>query len=197
MTNPLDKFWLDRDQALLLVVDVQQKLIPAMPPEIYRQTLGTIDFLAAAARLLTVPVIVTEQYPRGLGPTVPELREVCPHGVLEKVSFGCCGEPNFLGHLKRVPRAQIIVTGMEAHVCVLQTVLGLLGAGYRVHLVRDAVISRGKVDYLNALAFAREAGAVVTTAETVAFQLLRTSAAPEFKAISALVKERSANEGKR
>jgi nicotinamidase-related amidase len=186
----LEKFWLDRDKAALLVVDVQQKLIPAMPPEIYRQRLATIDFLVRVARLLQVPVVATEQYPRGLGPTVPELAEACRDGVVEKLTFGCCGEPRFLERLLGQGRSQIMVTGMEAHVCVCQTVLGLLGAGYRVHLVRDAVVSRGKVDYLNSLEIARDAGAVVTTAETAAFQLLRSSAAPEFKAVSAMVKER-------
>ncbi len=95
-------------------------------------------------------------------------------------------------HLQTLGRKQVIVTGMEAHVCVLQTVLGLLAAGYHVHLVRDGIIARGKIDYLNALEVAREAGAVVTTAETTVFQLLRVATAPEFKAISALVKERSA-----
>ncbi|MBE0598759.1 MAG: isochorismatase family protein, partial [Desulfuromonadales bacterium] len=96
----------------------------------------------------------------------------------------------FLQRLQQLGRRQVIVTGMEAHVCVWQTVLGLLQAGYQVHLVRDAIIARGKIDYLNTLESARQAGAVVTTAETAIFQLLQTAEATEFKAISALVKER-------
>ncbi len=190
MTENLDRFSLDSDQSMLLVVDVQGKLIPPLPPKIYRQTLQSIDFLIKAARQLQVPVVATEQYPQGLGPTVPELAEACRDKVMAKVSFGCCGEPAFLEHLQQLGRRQVIVTGMEAHVCVFQTVLGLLAAGYRVHLVRDAVISRGKVDYLNSLELARQAGAVVTTAETAVYQWLRTATAPGFKAISALVKER-------
>lgn len=192
MSESSDAFQLDREKSVLLVVDVQQKLIPAMPQKVYRETLRSIDFLVRSARLLDVPVTATEQYPKGLGPTVPELADACRDSVVQKMSFGCCGEPSFLDHLKKLGRPQVIVTGMEAHVCVWQTVMGLLGAGLRVHLVRDAIISRGKIDYLNALDLARQAGAVITTAETAVFQLLRTAAAPEFKAVSALVKEKSA-----
>jgi nicotinamidase-related amidase len=194
MNEPLDKFWLDRDKALLVVIDVQQRLIPTMPAKVYRPVLRTIDFLVRTSRQLQLPVILTEQYPKGLGPTVPELAEAGREKLIEKLTFGSCGEPNFLDHLKKLGRTQVLVTGMEAHVCVYQTVLGLLGAGYHVHLVRDAIISRGKIDYLNALDSARHAGAVVTTAETAAFQLLRTAAAADFKAVSALVKERFGGE---
>ncbi len=192
MSEILDRFGLERAQAMLLVIDVQQKLIPSMPQKVYRQTLSRIDFLVKSARLLQLPVVATEQYPKGLGGTIPELAEACRDKVVEKTSFGCCGEPAFLAHLHGQERRQIIIAGMEAHVCVLQTVLGLLNAGYRVHLVRDAIISRGKTDYLNAVEYARQAGATVTTAETAVFQLLQASTALEFKAISAMIKERSA-----
>lgn len=192
MIEDLDAFQLDREKSVLVVVDVQQKLIPAMPQKVYREALRSIQFLVRSAKLLGIPVTVTEQYPRGLGATVPELAETCGERAIEKMSFGCCGEPSFTEHLGKLGRSQVIVVGMEAHVCVWQTVLGLLGAGFRVHLVRDAIISRGKTDYLNALELARQAGAVVTTAETAVFQLTQTAAAPEFKAVSALVKERSA-----
>ncbi len=193
MTESIEKFWLDRDKALLVVVDVQQRLVPTMPPKIYRRVLRSIEFLVGTARQLQLPVVVTEQYPKGLGPTVPELAPG-EGAAIEKLTFGCCGDPGFLAHLQKSGRSQILVTGMEAHVCVYQTVLGLLGNGYHVHLVRDAIIARGKVDFLAALESARQAGAVVTTAETAAFQLLRTAATAEFKAISALVKERFASE---
>ena len=194
MTKNLEKFWLHREKAILVVVDVQERLTPSMPKKVYRQALGSIDFLVRSAGEIEIPVLVTEQYPKGLGHTVPELADACRDGVVEKVSFGCCGEGSFLERMKASGRTQVIVTGMEAHVCVLQTVLGLLEEGYVVHLVRDAVVSRSKIDYLNALELAREAGAVVTTAETAAFQLLRASTAPAFKAVSALVKERFARD---
>ncbi len=193
MTDDLNRFWADREKAVLVVVDVQQRLVPSMNQDIYRQTRLNIDMLLKGAEELGVPVVATEQYPKGLGHTVPELAEACQSKLIEKASFGCCGEPAFPDYIKSLDRPQVIVTGMEAHVCVYQTVLGLLEAGYQVHLVRDGICSRGKVDYQSALDNAARAGAVVTTAETVLFQLLRTAAAPEFKAISALIKKRAAS----
>lgn len=189
MPLPLEHFWADRDDSLLLVVDVQQRLVPSMPQVIYAGVLQRMRLLVAGAGLLGVPVLTTEQYPKGLGATVPELSVACAGGRIEKLSFGCCGEPSFLPALKEKRRTQIIVTGMEAHVCVYQTVLGLLAAGFRVQLVGDAICSQRKSDFLCARNNASAAGAVVTTAETVLFQWLRTAAAPEFRAVSALIKQ--------
>ncbi|PLX78765.1 MAG: hydrolase [Desulfuromonas sp.] len=186
----IDKFQIDRHQAVLLVVDVQQKLVPAFPESVYSKTLQSIDILVKGAKELKIPTAVTEQYPKGLGNTVPELADASSDTVIEKMSFGCCGELTFMERLHQLGRSEIIVTGVEAHVCVYQTVLGLLDAGYRVHLVRDAICSRHKQDFLNAVELARSAGAVVSTAETVLFQLLQTAAAPEFKAISKLIRSR-------
>ncbi|NIN35615.1 MAG: isochorismatase family protein, partial [Gammaproteobacteria bacterium] len=132
----------------------------------------------------------TEQYPKGIGHTVPELADACTDKIVEKVSFGCCGEPDYLQAMKDTGRTQVIVAGMEAHVCVYQTVLGLLEDGYHVHLLSDAICSRNKTDYLSGVANAAQAGAVVTTAETVLFQMLKESTHEQFKAISKLVKER-------
>jgi nicotinamidase-related amidase len=135
-------------------------------------------------------VVTTEQYPQGIGHTVPELADACKEALIEKVSFGCCGEPDFLAALKKLGRSQVIITGMEAHVCVYQTVLGLLEEGYNVHLVRDAICSRNKIDYLTAVAGADKAGAVVTSAETVLFQMMQKSTHEQFRAVSKLVKAR-------
>lgn len=190
MTFPTEKFQLDKTRTTLVVIDVQQRLAPSMPPKVYREVLKAIEFLNNCCELLEIPVIVTEQYPKGLGPTVSELAGAGGEKPIEKLSFGCCGEPNFNDRLAASGRSQVLVVGMEAHVCVFQTVLGLLDSGFQVHLVRDAVVSRGKTDYLNSLDLARQAGAVVTTAETAAFQMLRAASAPQFKAISALVKAR-------
>jgi len=192
MGEAIGKFWLRRDDTALVVIDVQERLVPSMDRKVYQRVLGGIQTLNRGAGLLQRPVVVTEQYPRGLGATVGELREACAGGVLEKVSFGCCGEPAFLRRLEELGCRQLLVCGMEAHVCVYQTVLGLLEQGYGVHLVRDAICSRHKLDYLNALQLAAAAGAVVTTVETALFQLLRSSTVPEFKAVSQLVKERGA-----
>jgi len=190
MHEAIERFWLTRDDTILVVIDVQERLVPSMEKKVYHRVRAGIEMLCAGAGELQLPVVVTEQYPKGLGHTVPELRGAGGDGAVEKVSFGCCGEPAFLGRLAATGRRQVLVCGMEAHVCVYQTVLGLLEQGYAVHLVRDAICSRHKLDYRNALQLAAAAGAVVTTAETALFQLLRSSDVPAFKRVSQLVKER-------
>jgi len=191
MSNDLGKFKLDAEKAVLVVIDVQERLVPAMPEDIYLRLRNTVAMLVEVAGLLGLPVVTTEQYPKGIGHTVPELAAACNETVIEKVSFGCCGEPNFLAAIKETGRSQVIVTGMEAHVCVYQTVLGLLEEGYHVHLLRDAICSRNKIDFLAGIANAAQAGAVATTAETVLFQMLKQSTHEQFKAISKLVKDRN------
>lgn len=190
MSSNVEKFKLDADKAVLVVIDIQERLVPAMPEKVYKRLRETVKMLAQAAKLLDVPVVTTEQYPKGIGHTVPELADSCCEKVVEKVSFGCCGEPDFLAAIKETGRTQVVVTGMEAHVCVYQTVLGLLEDGYHVHLLSDAICSRNKTDYLSGVANASQAGAVVTTAETVLFQMLKESTHEQFKAISKFVKER-------
>ena len=167
MLNELGKFKLDTEKAVLVVIDVQERLVPAMPEDIYLRLRDTVAMLVEVSGLLGIPVVTTEQYPKGIGHTVPELAAACNETVIEKVSFGCCGEATFLEALKNTGRTQVLITGMEAHVCVYQTVLGLLEDGYYVHLIRDAICSRNKMDYLAGVANAGQAGAVVTTAETV------------------------------
>ena len=190
MSNDLGKFKLDAEKAVLVVIDVQERLVPAMPEDIYLRLRNTVAMLVEVAGLLGIPVVTTEQYPKGIGHTVPELAAACNETVIEKVSFGCCGEPIFLKALKNPGRTQVLITGMEAHVCVYQTVLGLLEDGYYVHLIRDAVCSRNKTDYLAGVANAQQAGAVVTTAETVMFQMLQKSTHEQFRTVSKLVTER-------
>ena len=190
MSNDLGKFKLDAEKAVLVVIDVQERLVPAMPEDIYLRLRNTVAMLVEVAGLLGLPVVTTEQYPKGIGHTVPELAAACNETVIEKVSFGCCGEATFLEALKNTGRTQVLITGMEAHVCVYQTVLGLLEDGYYVHLIRDAICSRNKTDYLAGVANAGQAGAVVTTAETVMFQMLQESTHEQFRAVSKLVKAR-------
>jgi isochorismate hydrolase len=190
MSNELGKFKLDAAKAVLLVIDIQDRLVPAMPQDVYLRMRSTVEMLLNGASLLDMPLVTTEQYPQGIGHTVAELTAACEGTVVEKVSFGCCGEPDFLAALKKTGRSQVIVTGMEAHVCVYQTVLGLLEDGYNVHLVCDAICSRKKIDYHAAIANADRSGAVVTTAETVLFQMLQKSTHAQFRAISKLIKER-------
>ena len=175
MSNDLDEFKLDAEKAVLVVIDIQERLVPAMPQDIYLRMRDTVEMLVSGAKLLGIPVVTTEQYPKGIGHTVSELAEACKGTIVEKVSFGCCGEPDFMAALRKSGRSQVIVTGMEAHVCVYQTVIGLLEGGYHVHLVRDAICSRFTPDFLVGIENSGKAGAVVTTAETVLFQIMQKS----------------------
>ena len=180
-------FQIDRDDAVLLVVDIQERLAVAMAER--ERVVANAGHLIAAAKLLGVPVVVTEQYPKGLGPTVPELRAALDPAVpIEKITFDCCGEPSFAPALEAAGRSTVIVCGMEAHICVLQTVLGLLARGLVVHVAADAVCSRDPENWRTAPEFMRGAGAVITCTETVLFQLLVRAGTPEFKAIQQLVK---------
>ena len=190
MSIDLDKFWLDTENTILVVIDIQEKLVTAMPPKVYARMRATTAMLVEAASLLGIPVLTTEQYPKGIGHTVAELASACAQGVIEKTTFGCCGEPAFLAALHKQGRRQVLVTGMEAHVCVYQTVLGLLAAGYHVNLVRDAICSRHKEDFRAGVSNAARAGALVVTAELALFQLLKDSRHMQFRAVSGLVKER-------
>lgn len=191
MSGIKEKFWLDADKAGLLVIDVQEKLVPAMNAELYNQLVLHTNLLISGFKALELPTLASEQYPKGLGHTVAEVSEATNQVCIEKVAFSCCAEEVFLQTLEETGVSQVVVTGMETHVCVLQTVLDLLDRGYGVHLVRDAVCSRFKSDYENALDTAARAGAVISTTETVLFQLVRVAGTDAFKIISKLVRQRT------
>ncbi|HKZ18215.1 MAG TPA: hydrolase [Geobacteraceae bacterium] len=186
--NVCEKFCLDRNSAVLLVVDIQEKLCKAMAPETLEQLTGNVSTLLETAKELNIPVVATEQYTRGLGETLPDIREKLPETAIEKMSFSCCGEETFLSRLKNMQRRQVIVTGMETHICVLQTALELLAQGYHVHVVSDAVISRKKRNWELGLNMAASAGAVITSTEAAMFQLLKVAGTDEFKKLSKLVR---------
>lgn len=177
------KFILNKDNSVLVIVDVQDKLAVVMNQK--EKITGNCLHIIEAAKLLGIPIILTEQYPKGLGQTISEIKEALPeYNPLEKVTFDCCRGEGFLQKISSLRKTHIILTGMETHVCVLQTCLGLMGKGYFVHLVSDAVCSRKKDDYKTGRKMMRDAGAVVTCTETVLFQLLEKAGTPEFKAIS-------------
>ncbi len=145
--------------------------------------------LIELAKLLKIPILLTEQYPKGIGSTVPEIRNaLLLYGPLEKLTFNCCEGPGFLDTLNSLGRKKIILTGMETHICVLQTCIGLLREGFNVHIVMDAVCSRAKENWKTGIEFMRDAGAVITCTETVLFQLLKVAGTDEFKAISKRIK---------
>jgi nicotinamidase-related amidase len=188
MGDVREKFFLDRDNAVLVIIDVQERLCRAMDEAVLRKLTSNTSILQEAARELGIPVLVTEQYVKGIGETIPALKEKISEPAIEKMTFSCCGEAPFPERLKSLGRKQIIVTGMEAHVCVLQTVIDLLDAGYHVHLVRDAVMSRKKDNWRVGVEMAAAAGAVITSTETALFQLLRGAGTDEFRRLSKLVK---------
>lgn len=179
----MDKFFPHRNDAALLVVDIQERLASVMREReaVVKNCLHLIEL----AKLLEIPLVVTEQYSKGLGPTVGEIRDALPlYSPVEKMTFNCCGEPAFLPRIEALNKKTLILTGMETHICVLQTCLGLLKEGYTVHVVRDAVCSRTPENKDTGIEFMRDAGAVITCTETVLFQLLKIAGTEEFKTIS-------------
>ncbi len=180
-------YFLDRHESVLVIVDIQERLAAVM--EKREDVVSNTIHLIEAAKLLDVPVILTEQYPKGLGPTVPEIKKaLASYDPIEKIMFGCCGEPKFMTVLSAARKQKVILAGMETHVCVLQTCLGLLRDEYPVHVVSDAICSRSDDNFRTALEFVRDAGAVITCTETVLFQLLEKAGTDEFRAISKRIK---------
>jgi nicotinamidase-related amidase len=175
------------DRTAAVLIDVQERLLPHM--ENHEQLLARILRLAEGLRLLGIPRLVTEQYPRGLGPTVPELRAALPEEApLEKISFSCCEDEGFMSRLEGLGRKNVVVAGIEAHVCVLQTVLDLLAAGYIPVVVADCISSRQAGDRRIACERIRAEGGMLTTSESLLFELCRRAGSPLFKEISRLVK---------
>ena len=170
----------------LLVVDLQEKLVAAIP----RRTLLTANTirLARAAKVLGIPAWATEQYPKGLGPTVAELIEEFPERPA-KLTFHCGGAPGLVDEFRSRGLRHLTIAGIEAHVCVAQTVLELLGLGFAVQVPADAVGSRSDLDRDVALRRLERAGAVISTVEAVLFEWTESAAHPEFKAISALIRD--------
>ena len=177
---------LDRSTACVLVVDVQERLAPVMWNFAFVEKYCRAMVLAA--RDLGMPVLATEQYPKGLGSTVASIREALPGPPIVKMHFSCGADPAFTQALAATGRKQVIVVGIETHVCVFQTVRDLLGRGYEVYVCADAVTSRFEEHRRVALEQLRGLGAVVTSAETAIFDLLHVCGTPEFKRVSALVR---------
>lgn len=172
----------------LLVIDMQEKLLKAISGA--AECVEKNELLLKVAAILDLDLLLTEQYPAGLGNTVDELKCLLPEDVtaIEKTSFSCCGESGFRTALKSRSRKNLIVCGIEAHVCVQQTVLDLLEMGYNVIVPADAVSSRDPRNCELALETMRHAGAFVCSSEALIFMLLRSARHPNFREISKLVK---------
>ena len=182
----MDRFNLNREDAVLFVIDIQERLVPVMK---YKdQVIHNTRILLQGAKEMNIPVVVTEQYPKGLGKTVNEISEFLEEErVFPKNSFTA-----YIDEVKEVlevtDRKKIIIVGMETHVCVYQTTRELIDAGYTVYIVKDAVASRTKENFLNGLDLMKSMGAIITNTETVVFDLLKVSGTPEFKTMSKLIK---------
>ena len=172
---------------VLLVVDVQEKLARAMPgrDDLVLKTQQLVE----GARVLGLPMIFSEQNPKGLGPTLPEIVARVPDfRPVEKISFSCCGSRECMQRLRATGRRDVVVAGIETHVCVYQTVVDLLAEGFRVEVVADACASRTAENKQLGLDRCRRAGAAVTSVEILLFELLKAAEGPQFKDILRIVK---------
>lgn len=175
---------LERESVALIVVDLQSKLLPAVFES--ERVLRNAQLLLRLAKVLEIPTMMTTQYAKGLGGLVEEIVSLaCGREPVDKTSFGCFGDANFTRRLKEAaPRANtLLVAGVESHICVAQTVLGALEAGFRVHVAEDAVSSRSAENWQVGLKRMERAGAVISSTEMMVYELLGRSDTPEFKAL--------------
>lgn len=179
---------LDREDALLLVVDIQERLVSAMEPQALARMLKNAEALLKAALRLGLPVVASEQYPKGLGPTVAALRALLPSPPLEKLEFSVGNNKVLARTVLQTGRRQVVVVGMEAHVCVFQTARDLVRGGFAVFVPEDAVLSRTERNHATGLRLCERAGVTVSGTESVLFDLLGQAGTPEFKELSPLIR---------
>ena len=171
---------------VLVIVDIQERLAAVIHER--ERVVETARKLVEGARVLGIPILHTEQYPKGLGRTVPEIAALLDAPPIEKTSFGCCGEPAFINALDAAGRKDVLLAGMETHVCVYQTAAQLLDRECRVHVVTDAVGSRTHFNREAGIAKMHDAGAQLTTVEMALFELLEVAQGDAFKQIIKIVK---------
>jgi len=175
------------DRAVVIFVDIQEKFMGKIHNEAH--LIKSVTTLAKATRIMNLPFVVTEQYPEGLGRTIEPVRQILdPYYPVEKTAFGCCGDVEFIETIKEIGRDHFIICGIETHVCVLQTVIGLLTFDTPVFVVADGVTSRFEKDSQLALRHMELNGAQVIPLETCLFELLYDAKNPYFKEVQALIK---------
>ena len=177
---------LDVSRTALIVIDVQERLLKVIDHN--DDLVESVAKLIRGAKALGLPIVHTEQYPKGLGPTAGQLAELLDGQPIVKTAFSCCGEPSFTAALGRLGREQLLIAGIEGHVCVYQTAADLVAGGYHVEVVADAVSSRTPANRAIGLEKMKAAGAAVTSVEAALFELLRVAEGPTFKEISRIVK---------
>ncbi|MBI5809241.1 MAG: hydrolase [Ignavibacteriales bacterium] len=178
---------LQREKTALLIIDVQERILPVIHniENVVQNTLKLIN----GFKILSIPIYFTEQYPKGLGQTEKRIKEALESSeAIQKMSFSCSGAGNLFAELKEKNISQVVVCGIESHVCVQQTVLDLIANDFQVDVAADAISSRKQFDYEIALQRMRTNGAEVTTTESILFELLNVCGTDEFKAVSKLVK---------
>ena len=189
MNNRKDQSLCNQPSSHLVIIDIQEKLSATMPEKVINRVIKNTALLTQAAAAFDIPVTLTEQYPRGLGPTLSPVATIASRARrIEKTCFSCADSPEFNTICKENRRPQIILVGMEAHVCVLQTAIDLQAAKHHVFVVEDAICSRRLENYENAIHRLQQAGVIVTNAESVVFEWLRDSRHEQFKTISALLR---------
>jgi len=181
-----NKIILERENTALLIIDIQEKILKAMLN--HEDLLENVIKLVKGVKVLEIPTYFTEQYPKGLGNTVKEIKDELNGEAIQKMSFSCFGADNLFEKLKMGKISQVIVSGIETLVCVQQTVLDLLSNGFQVNVLADAVASRKQIDKEIALSRMEKHGAEITTHEVVLFELLGICGTHEFKEISKIIK---------
>ena len=180
-------YLLTRDGTVLVVIDVQEKLFVKMEEK--ERIAENICKLIQFSDVLKIPIILTEQYPKGLGPTITEVRELTSSiKPIEKVEFSCLASSAFKERLAEIHARNLVLTGIEAHICVAQTAIEALTNGYRVYVVSDAISSRRREDRTVAIERMRQQGVTIVTSEMLMYEILRKAGTPEFKKILELIK---------
>jgi len=179
---------LELSKSALLIIDMQEAFRASIKK--FKKYARRIAVAAQGAQLLKLPILVTEQYPKGLGHTASEITAVLPQDteIIEKTSFSSCGAANFIAKLQQRQINQVIITGIEAHICVNQTVHDLLASNYQVHLLTDCITSRSKIDRNIAFKKMQASGAILSSVEMALFELMRDAKHEQFKAIQGLIK---------
>ncbi len=181
---------LEPENSVLVIIDIQTHLTAVMPAKVLARLQRNTGLLLNAAKTLDIPVFTTEQYPQGLGNIEPDIARLLPEGTkrYEKTSFSCTGADNFVADLAQLGRKQIILAGMEAHVCVMQTALQLMKLGYQVFVAADSICSRHRESYETALLRLRQAEVIITDAEAIMFEWIADAKHEGFKTLQALVR---------
>ena len=177
---------LKNENTALLIVDIQERIISVMRK--HESLIENVVKLVKGIKVLNIPIFYTEQYPKGLGSTVAEIKSELNNEAIHKLTFSCCGAGDLFPQLKKLKIKNVIVCGVESHVCVQQTVLDLLANKFKVYLPINAISSRKKIDYKTSIQRMEKHGAEITTIESVLFELLEICGTNDFKAISSVIK---------